>query len=72
MGWGAPLQSLHTAMVAAKRLTACAMDAPQDVVYAELLPMLDACLASPDMAAASAAWRAHKRSDSGVLTEERP
>jgi enoyl-CoA hydratase len=62
----------HTAMVAAKRLTARAMGAPQDVVYAELLPMLDACLASPDVAAVGAAWRAHKRSGSGILTEERP
>lgn len=45
------------AMAAAKRLTARAMDTPLDAVYAEALPLLAACLASPDIAAAGAAWQ---------------
>jgi enoyl-CoA hydratase/carnithine racemase len=45
-------------VVAVKRLTARAFDAPRDEVLAEALPLLRACLAAPDVAEASAEWRA--------------
>jgi enoyl-CoA hydratase len=48
------------AVVAVKRLTARAFDAPRDTVLAEALPLLAACLAAPDVDAASAAWRARR------------
>ena len=44
------------AVAAIKRLTARAFDAPRDAVLAEALPMLAACLAQPDVAAAGTAW----------------
>ncbi len=45
-------------VVAIKRLTARAFDAPRDTVLAEVLPLLAACLAAPDVASASAVWQA--------------
>jgi enoyl-CoA hydratase/carnithine racemase len=48
------------AVVAVKRLTGRAFDAPRDTVLAEALPLLDACLAAPDVAAAGAAWQARR------------
>jgi hypothetical protein len=39
-------------------LTARAFDAPRDTVLAEVLPLLAACLAEPDVASASALWQA--------------
>lgn len=55
----------YTALIAAKRPTARAMDAPLETVYAEALPLLADCLASPELAAASAAWR-RRRTAGGV------
>jgi enoyl-CoA hydratase len=48
------------AVVAIKRLTGRAFDAPRDTVLAEALPLLAACLDAPDVARASTAWRARQ------------
>jgi hypothetical protein len=44
-----------------------AFDAPLDAVYAESLPLLEECQASPEVAAAAEAWRRRRagRDDSG-------
>lgn len=44
--------------VAIKHLTARAFDAPRDEVRAEVLPLMQSCLAAPDVATASAVWQA--------------
>ena len=44
--------------VAIKWLTARAFDAPRDDVRAEVLPLMQRCLAAPNVATASAVWQA--------------
>jgi enoyl-CoA hydratase len=46
------------AVVAIKHLTGRAFDTSRDAALAEALPLLAQCLAAPDVAVASAAWRA--------------
>jgi enoyl-CoA hydratase/carnithine racemase len=46
------------AVVAIKRLTVRAFDAPRDTVLAETVPLMQQCLPAPEVAAAGAAWRA--------------
>jgi enoyl-CoA hydratase len=53
------------ALIGAKRLTALAFDASLATVHAELLPLLAACLASADVAAAGAAWRRRSAASAG-------
>ena len=48
------------AVAAIKHLTGRAFDAPRDAVLADAIPLLAACLAAPDLAAASATWRARQ------------
>ena len=48
------------AVAAIKHLTARAFDLSRDAALAEAVPLLERCLAAPDVAAASAAWRAHR------------
>ena len=53
------LTAPRAASIASKRLMRRAFDAPLGVVYAESLPLLDECQASPEVAAAAEAW--HRR-----------
>jgi enoyl-CoA hydratase len=50
------------AVVAIKYLTGRAFDMSRDAAFAEAVPLLERCLAAPDVAAASAAWRARPAS----------
>jgi enoyl-CoA hydratase len=51
------LAAPRAASIASKRLMRRALDAPLDAVYAESLPLLEECQASPEVAAAAEAWR---------------
>jgi enoyl-CoA hydratase/carnithine racemase len=51
------LTAPRAASVASKRLMQRAFDAPLDAVYAESLPLLEECQASPEVATAAEAWR---------------
>jgi enoyl-CoA hydratase len=51
------LAAPRAASIASKRLMRRALDAPLEAVYADSRPLLDECLASPEVAAASEAWR---------------
>jgi enoyl-CoA hydratase/carnithine racemase len=61
------LAAPRAASIASKRLMRRAFDAPLDAVYAESLPLLEECQASPEVAAAAEAWRRRRagRDDSG-------
>lgn len=48
-------------VVAIKRLTARAFDAPRDTVLAETAPLLQRCLTDPHVAEGTAAWRGRSR-----------
>jgi enoyl-CoA hydratase/carnithine racemase len=50
------------AVVAIKYLTGRAFDMSRDAAFAEAVPLLERCLAAPDVAAANAAWRARSAS----------
>jgi enoyl-CoA hydratase len=51
------LAAPQTASIASKRLMRRAFDAPFETVYAESLPLLARCQASPDVQSAREAWR---------------
>jgi enoyl-CoA hydratase/carnithine racemase len=50
----------HTAAIASKRLMRRAFEAPVPTLEAEMLPLMRACLDSPDVAAAARAWQARR------------
>ena len=59
------LTAPRAASIASKRLMRSTFDAPLDAVYAESLPLLDACRASPEVEAAAAAWRRRRAGRGG-------
>lgn len=58
---GAYLSAPRTASISAKRLLSRSFSGTFDAVFQESLPLLKACLASPEVAAARETWRRRKR-----------